>query len=80
MKRIILFISLFFVLVYIPLSISIYSQNFHQFNFKKQEITNQISFEKVRDAEKNLVAYFFHMEKLNENWTENEKKHMSEVR
>ncbi|MCA9496230.1 MAG: DUF1461 domain-containing protein, partial [Nanoarchaeota archaeon] len=80
MNKFVFFISLFFILLYIPFSFTVYSHSYHKYNFLNQDISSEIKNEDILVADKNLINYFLHKEKLNEMWNINEKKHMEDVR
>jgi len=72
-----LFFSLIFLTLYIPLSFTIYSNSWYNFNSNPQ---NVLSKNDLNNATSNLINYFEHKENLNILWNEKEKKHMSDVR
>jgi len=79
-KEIILFFSLLFLTLYIPLSFTIYSNFWYEFNYNNQDTYNQIEKNKTINSTNNLINFFKHKEDLNFNWNEKEKLHMYEVR
>ncbi|MDA3855257.1 MAG: DUF1461 domain-containing protein [Candidatus Woesearchaeota archaeon] len=80
LKNFLLFVSFFYLSLYVPLTYTIYSSSSYELNYDKQRIYNYTSEEIVMNSTKNLINYFYHKEDLNENWNDKEKVHFSEVR
>lgn len=79
-KHIIFFLSLFYITIYIPLSITIYSQNWYEFNYNQQEPYSTMNKQTKINFTQNLINYFYHKEQLNDKWSFKEKLHFKEVR
>lgn len=79
-KKNILWISILYLSLYIPLTITIYSQSWYEFNYKIHDTYKNIEKDKALNATKNLISFFLHKEELNNHWNEKERLHMKDVR
>lgn len=79
-KKILLFASVLYLTLYIPLTYTIYSSSWYELNYEKQGTYNLINKELSMNSTTNLINYFYHKDNLNNNWNLKEKTHFSEVR
>ena len=80
-KKNILFVSLLFITLYIPVSFAMYSNSWYEFNYELYRTYELIGKENATNATENLISYFTHKNELNGDiWNAKEKAHMSEVR
>lgn len=80
MKKIILFFAVLFLTIYTPVSITIYSLNWYEYNYENQNTYEHIEKENALFITKNLINFFLYQENLGSEWNDKEKKHMSDVR
>lgn len=79
-KNILLFLSLLFLTLYIPLSIMIYSNSYYQTNYNNLNTYNYINESLAKNTTNNLINYFTYKEQLNHLWALEEEIHMEDVR
>ena len=80
-KKNILFVSLLFITLYIPISFAIYSSSWYEFNYELYRTYELIGKENATNATENLISYFTYKNELNGDiWNAKEKAHMNEVR
>jgi len=79
-KKIILFVSLLYFTLIVPLLFLAYSNSFYEFNYEKQGTYNKVQENYVKNGTSNLLGYFREEFELNDLWTKKEKLHFSEVR
>lgn len=76
-KSITLFVSLLFLILYIPLTIAIYSQSWYEFNYRNNTIDSKTSISAIE----NVISFFLYKDKLDLNiWSKKEIRHFSDVR
>lgn len=79
--NIVLFLSLLFLTLYIPFTITAYSLNWYKVNFESQDTYSMLGYEKSVGASSNLIAYFLFQDKLDSTYfNEKEIMHMKDVR
>lgn len=79
-KGILLFISLFYLTVYIPLILMIYPPYWYQLNCEWHPRCEQIGYERAFKSIDELTAFFRYQGQLAKPWTLKEKLHLEEVR
>ncbi len=79
-KNVILFTSLLFLTLYIPLSYTIYSDSWYKINYNQQDTYLKLGENTTLNATDNLINFFLHNEELNELWNQKEITHMTDVR
>lgn len=80
-KNILLFLSLLFVTLYIPLSYTIYSSNWYEINYNFQDTYEVFGVNQTNLLTNDLIGYFEHKNELsNTLWSEKEKAHFEDVR
>lgn len=79
-KNLLILIPVLILTLYIPLTFTIYSQNWYEFNYNLQDTYQVLNESQTNKATTNLINYFKYKEELNEQWTDKEKIHYKEVR
>ena len=72
--------SLFYLIIYIPLSFCIYSNTWYEFNYDRQETYQNLDEKYILENTQNLISFFSHKTPLNDDWSEIENIHLREVR
>jgi hypothetical protein len=80
LKRIILFLSLFYLTVYIPLVFIVYLPYWYKLNCNWNERCDTIGYERAEKGIDDLTSFFWHKGELVSFWTKKEKLHLTEVR
>jgi hypothetical protein len=80
LKNVLLFISVLFLTLYIPLTYTVYSDSWYKFNYNQQDTYQQLGENKTINATNNLINFFLHNKELNGLWNQKEIKHMNDVR
>lgn len=80
MKKITLFLSLFFLTFYIPFVLTAYIPGWYRFNCRFIPRCGRIGYEKAHDGINELTGYFLHSDELGYKWSKKEKIHLGEVR
>ena len=80
LKGIILFLSLFYLTVYIPLVFIVYLPYWYKFNCNWNERCDMIGYERAEKGINDLTSFFWHKGELVSFWTKKEKLHLAEVR
>lgn len=76
----ILFASLFYLTLTIPIFIATYSQKWYESNYETLPTKDYITYQEYNTATNNLINYLTYQEPLIEIWSEHEKIHYKEVR
>lgn len=81
-RKSLLFLSLLYLSLYIPLSFAIYSPIWYNSNYKYYDSTRLEMLHNgyLKEQTNNLILFFLHIEKLNNNFSKTEIKHLKEVR
>ena len=79
-KGIILFISLFYLTFYIPMSLTFYAPQWMKLNCNWHERCKIIGYDNAYRGIDELASYFRHRGELESFWTVKEKTHLKEVR
>lgn len=79
-KHFLLFLSLLYLTLYIPLSFMIYSNSWYEFNYQMQNTYDILGKKISNNVTTNLINFFMYKEKLNDNWNSKEIIHMRDVR
>ena len=80
LKGIVLFVSLFYLTFYIPMTLTFYSPGWMKLNCRWHERCEAIGAENAYKGMDELAAYFRHQGGLDSFWTKKEKLHLEEVR
>lgn len=80
MSKVLFFISIIYLSLFVPLMIVVYSASWYDYNYKTQEITKQIITTNKDNATNNLIGFFSYKNSLNDLWNQKEKTHMNDVR
>ena len=80
LKRALLYSSLFILLLYIPLAITVYTSSWYEFNYNLQDTYDNLDENDAKNATDNLIGFFMHRNDMNDLWNDKEKAHMSDVR
>lgn len=79
-KQILLFLSLLYLTLYIPFTITAYSKSWYETNYEKQSTYQTLGIVKTNNQTNNLINFFLHKQELNQLWSEKETLHLKEVR
>jgi uncharacterized membrane protein len=79
-KGIVLFVSLFYLTFYIPMSLTYYAPQWMKLNCNWHERCKAIGFDNAYKGIDELASYFRHQDGLERFWTLKEKTHLKEVR
>lgn len=79
-KGVLLFISLFYLTVYIPLILITYLPYWYQLNCEWHPRCEQIGYERALKSIDELTAFFRYQGQLTKPWTSKERLHLAEVR
>ena len=79
-KGTLLFISLFYLTFYIPMSLTFYAPQWMKLNCEWHERCKTIGFDKAYRGIDELASFFRHSGELESFWTQKEKLHLKEVR
>ena len=80
LRGIILFPTLFYLSVYIPLVFIVYLPYWYKFNCNWNERCDTIGYERAEKGIDDLTSFFLHKGELVSFWTKKEKLHLGEVR
>lgn len=79
-SRWVAYAAVIYLALYLPLSFTVYSTSWYEFNYQRQERTALIAHQQTQDLTANLTGFFKHQEPLDETWQDYEKWHMQDVR
>ena len=80
LKGIVLFVSLFYLTFYVPMSLTFYAPQWMKLNCNWHERCAMIGFDNAYKGIDELAAYFRHSDGLERFWTVKEKTHLKQVR
>lgn len=80
LRRFLFVLALLLLTLYIPLSITVYSSSWYEYNYERLGVYEEIGEEKAVSPTMNLIGFFLYKERLGNEWDEREKKHMEDVR
>lgn len=76
----IIFISLFYLTFYVPFALTSYNSYWIKYGCNFHKRCEVFGSENVKNAADNLISFLLHKKELNDQWRENEKIHLNEVR
>lgn len=80
-KSLIFSVSLLYLSLFVPLSITLYSQTWYEFNFNLDNVDDYLGEEKSSYAAENLIGFYLYKNEIDTRlFLEQEKKHFEDVR
>lgn len=79
-NKILILISILFISLYLPLTFTIYSSTWYEFNYGLDNTYSSLDKNFTLNQTSNLINFFYHKESLNSNWSLKENKHFNDVR
>ncbi len=80
LRKIMLFLALFYLTIYIPLAFIVYLPYWYKLNCNWNERCETVGYERAEKGIDDLTAFFTHRGELVSFWTKKEKLHLGEVR
>lgn len=79
-KKVFLFVSLFYLTLFVPLMFVVFSSIFWDYNFENQGVYDVYNESFVEGVSSDLRSYFLFRNELGEEWSSKEVTHFSDVR